>query len=274
MNGNNLSKVLTYMLSPLCQLVGACLDFCSRLRFALKCADQILSCMVSLSLVVTVEEMEEGDSPMILPLDDIAWADSCLIGGVDIENSDWSSMKNTLLEILGSEPDLFVSAAASSTDIEILPSAEEPDSPPSFEASDDESDSTDEVEIEQLLEKYGNLSIKKGTSVFKLGTPSGDRALRSHFDYMKGSGDIYQDLEFKFSEVNLEDSSRDIFKVWEFDFPNQEQELVTQLWKAVGEDSFKPPGSFEQVIKDFDKDEMLDDLVAGVADISLYKDSP
>ncbi|KAK6916647.1 hypothetical protein RJ641_019508 [Dillenia turbinata] len=246
--------------------------------------------------VVLVEEMEEDDLSMILnsmaskrsldvfPPDDIAWADSCLIGGLDIANTDWSSMKNTLLEILGSEPNLFVSSAAPSngilneTDIEILPSAEEPESPHSSDASDGEYERIDQVEIKQLLEKFGNLPIKKKSSVFKSGTS----AIRSHVDYMKESGDSYLELEFKFSEVNLEDSPRDIFKVWELDFSNQKQELVMQLDKAVGEDSFKPlmiesgaisEASFEPVIMDFDN-EMLDDLVAGVADISLDKGSP
>jgi hypothetical protein len=71
----------------------------------------------------------------------------------------------------------------------------------------------------------------------------------------------------------LEQASENIFKVWDLDIPSEEGELVKQLKKALSENSLRTePSAFDDLGKGKDlKEASLDDLIAGIADLSLNK---
>ncbi|KAL3644377.1 hypothetical protein CASFOL_012309 [Castilleja foliolosa] len=77
--------------------------------------------------------------------------------------------------------------------------------------------------------------------------------------------------------VELEQSKEDIFKIWDLEIPDEEDiGLIKQLNKALVESSLDPVLSVSDVDDDdskawkqLEKDESLDDLITGIADLSL-----
>ena len=82
------------------------------------------------SILNSIESNERGEG---LSPEDIAWVDSCLIKDPESSETNMNSLKDALLEIFISQPELINSSAAVSngspeeTDVEILPSSEEAD---------------------------------------------------------------------------------------------------------------------------------------------------
>ena len=80
------------------------------------------------SILNSIESNERGEG---LSPEDIAWVDSCLIKDPESSETNMNSLKDALLEIFISQPELINSSAAVSngspeeTDVEILPSSEE-----------------------------------------------------------------------------------------------------------------------------------------------------
>ncbi|CAA0827682.1 Unknown protein [Striga hermonthica] len=86
---------------------------------------------------------------------------------------------------------------------------------------------------------------------------------------------------FVYQTYELDQPTKDIFKVWDLDLPpeddDDDDDLVKQLNKALGENSLdsKSPISDDNVTKAW-KDlpgESLDDLISGIADLALNPSS-
>ncbi|KAL3515099.1 hypothetical protein ACH5RR_022001 [Cinchona calisaya] len=68
-----------------------------------------------------------------------------------------------------------------------------------------------------------------------------------------------------------EESTEDIFKVWNLDMPDEEDEFIMKLNKAISESSLDltPPVSEDsKLLKDLE-DGHIDDIISGLADLSL-----
>ncbi|XP_028105377.1 uncharacterized protein LOC114304332 isoform X2 [Camellia sinensis] len=186
----------------------------------------------------SVESKQGGDA---LSPEDVAWADSCLIK--DSEISDAGS-------------DGFTGG----TDFESLPSIEEAQTPPHLGRTvdnDDDNDDDDDVlhnEVEENSDDYIVLNkVDKLKSRTKLGNPF----LPNYSEDVKEIENTDLGLDLGFPVFERESLGADIFRVWDLDIPDEEDgELVKQLNKALVESSVRSMPS-------------LDDLIAGISDLSL-----
>ncbi|KAA8536045.1 hypothetical protein F0562_028523 [Nyssa sinensis] len=242
---------------------------------AMAVGDEMIESSVSPRILNSVESKQIGD--MFSP-EDVAWADSCLIKDPETSDSNWNSPKDALLEILSSQPDSLDSSAfgrdgfSGVTGIEILPSSEEAETSQNLGRS-----VSDTVLINEEAEKdVDDYTIKEKTYT-----------RRSRMDLVNGFLPNYNEdrkqIENADSGVDLggfpifvmEPSTDNIFRVWDLDIPAEEDELIKQLNKVLAESSLQPrPSTFDDsgVWKDL-KEKSLDDLISGIADLSLNQNS-
>ncbi|GMP37742.1 hypothetical protein CsSME_00009300 [Camellia sinensis var. sinensis] len=214
----------------------------------------------------SVESKQGGDA---LSPEDVAWADSCLIKDSEISDGNWDSLKAALLnclDITTSQHDSLGFSAAGSdgftggTDFESLPSIEEAQTPPNLGRTvdnDDDNDDDDDVlhnEVEENSDDYIVLNkVDKLKSRTKLGNPF----LPNYSEVVKEIENTDLGLDLGFPVFERESLGADIFRVWDLDIPDEEDgELVKQLKKALVESSVRSMPS-------------LDDLIAGISDLSL-----
>ncbi|KAK7405227.1 hypothetical protein VNO78_06426 [Psophocarpus tetragonolobus] len=219
----------------------------------------------------------------VLSQEDLAWVDSCLVKDSDISETNWIPLKNALLEIISSQPESFTTGGE---DIQI------PTYSISSEYNNTVSTSDDELNQQSLISDGKHLSessstynvnplhmtVESSTDEIpddeKTGTlPSFNPFLSTYNEDLKESETIEFGLYLDSSSYDMEHLADNIFKVWDLDIPSEEGELVKQLDKALSEDSLQTvPSSFDDSMKWKDmKESSLDDLVAGIADLSLNK---
>ncbi|KAF5745414.1 hypothetical protein HS088_TW07G00998 [Tripterygium wilfordii] len=227
-----------------------------------------------------IESFESNRNGDALSPEDIAWADSCLIKDPEISDGDWNTLKDVLLEIISSQPESFDSFVLRSdsfpgvTDMEILPSNEEAENAKFLRATDLDN----VVPYNEVAEVTGYGLRNEGSSISlsqNLEENPSEETLRSAFlptykEAQIASEATASGFDLGLSAYELEPSTEDIFKVWELEIPDEEDKLVEQLKKALSRGASPSPPSFDDsgAWKDLQV-ESIDDLVAGIADLSL-----
>ncbi|KAM4089207.1 hypothetical protein ACB094_07G132200 [Castanea mollissima] len=212
-------------------------------------------------------ERVEGLSP-----EDIAWVDSCLIKDPESSETNMNSLKDALLEIFTSQPELINSSAAISngspeeTDVEILPSSEEADA---LEPSN-----VDDMVLSNEEEKTNgdDLPIKLKNNTLQSLTFERNPFLPTYTEGLKESGRTESMLDLGSSAYDVEPSTEDIFRVWDLNIPAEDGELVKQLNKALTDNSFESiPSTLNDsgAWKDLEG-QSVDSLIAGISDLSLH----
>ncbi|CAJ2651297.1 hypothetical protein L195_g009452 [Trifolium pratense] len=231
--------------------------------------------------------------------EDLAWVDSCLNNDFDISESDWIPLRDALLEIISSQSQSF--GVDGGEDNESHPYREENNMTLELNQQPSTSDaerlpnpsSTYDVSLISMATETTSDEIPdnelNGTlpsSTFSgnpfLPTYNEDLKYNETFDYGLNLDSANYEMEqtseniFKVWDLDsvtdeLEQASENIFKVWDLDIPSEEGELVKQLKKALSENSLRTePSAFDVSGKDL-KEVSLDDLIAGIADLSLNK---
>jgi hypothetical protein len=233
--------------------------------------------------------------------EDLAWVDSCLNNGFDISQSDWVPLKDALLEIISSQSQSF--GVNGGEDNESHPFSEENNITLKLNQQPSTSDvkrlrnpsSTYDVSLLSMATETSSNEIADNeltetltSSTFPgspfLPTYNEDVKYNETFDYGLNLDSATYEMEqtaeniFKVWDLDpvtdeLEQASENIFKVWDLDIPSEEGELVKQLKKALSENSLRTePSAFDDLGKGKDmKEASLDDLIAGIADLSLNK---
>lgn len=215
--------------------------------------------------------------------EDLAWVDSCLNNDFDISESDWMPMRDALLEIISSESQS--SKVDGGDGNQSIPCSEETNT--TFQLN--QSSSTSDVEHLQSRSSTYNVSLISMATETSIDTeftntlysstfqgnpflPTYNEDLRPNktFDlgldldsatYGMDQENIFKVWDMGYATDESEQASESIFKVWDLDIPSEEGELVKELKKALSKNSLR---------KDM-KEESLDDLIAGIADLSLNK---
>lgn len=215
--------------------------------------------------------------------EDLAWVDSCLNNDFDISESDWMPMRDALLEIISSESQS--SKVDGGDGNQRIPCREETNT--TFQLN--QSSSTSDVEHLQSRSSTYNVSLISMATETSIDTeftntlysstfqgnpflPTYNEDLRPNktFDlgldldsatYGMDQENIFKVWDMGYATDESEQASESIFKVWDLDIPSEEGELVKELKKALSKNSLR---------KDM-KEESLDDLIAGIADLSLNK---
>ncbi|KAH8510640.1 hypothetical protein H0E87_008254 [Populus deltoides] len=209
---------------------------------------------ISSVLVDSLESNENGDA---LSPEDVAWVDSCLVKDPEISDGDWSSLKDVLLEILSLQPESHDSSEPGNDDLPrgtdiLMHLSNEAENLQSRVVTDDEGDLS-----ETSLEHAFSPNYKEDDDP-KMCLPV-------------GSG-----LDMGFTASDIEPSTKDIFKVnLGFGIPDEEDELIKQLNKALAENPVQstPSSSDDSGARKDLKEESLDTLIHGIADLSLDQHS-
>ena len=160
------------------------------------------------SILNSIESNERGEG---LSPEDIAWVDSCLIKDPESSETNMNSLKDALLEIFISQPELINSSAAVSngspeeTDVEILPSSEEADAVQFRGRTDD-----DLVLINKETKTKGNdLPINLKNNTLPSLTYGGNSFLLSNIEGLEESGSSGSKLDLGSSTYEMEPSNVD-----------------------------------------------------------------
>lgn len=265
--------------------------------------DEMMEGSVSSLIIESLESNQQGDT---LSLEDLAWVDSCLIKDPENSDSNWNAVKDALLEIVNLQAEQVsysasgIDGMSEGTDIEMYHPGKEAETAESGKNDDDvvpiivESKTNNDshpvnqkagISFSKLFEvddtesetKNDSHSINQKTGIpfselFEVNdtveTSDGDPFLPTYKEGERGSVSPDLGLDLDPFAVEIEPLSDDIFKVWDLGVPDEEDELITQLKKALAETS---SASMPSTIDDSGtwEDESLDNLIAGVADLSL-----
>ncbi|TKY66541.1 hypothetical protein E2542_SST09417 [Spatholobus suberectus] len=214
----------------------------------------------------------------VLSLEDLAWVDSCLVKDSNISESNWNPLKNALLEIISSQSQSF---SIEGEDIQIPPYSISSDcitvelkQQPSISDGKCLSKPSLTSNVNPLLRKVVETSTDEVLDDEKTGSlPSFNPFRPTYNEDLKEDETIDFALNLDSSFYEMEHLVENIFKIWDLDIPSEEGELVKQLDKALLENSFQTvPSSFNDSVKWKDmKEGSLDDLIAGIANLSLNK---
>ncbi|XP_061978648.1 uncharacterized protein LOC133699424 [Populus nigra] len=209
---------------------------------------------ISSVLVDSLESNENGDA---LSPEDVAWVDSCLVKDPEISDGDWSSLKDVLLEFLSLQPESHDSSEPGNDD---LPRGTDILMHPPNEAENLQSRVVTDDEVS---------TIDKEIQTRSNGFPINEEIDVSSSQLFQG------DL----SETSLEHAFSPNYK--EDDDPkmclpvDEEDELIKQLNKALAENPVQstPSSSDDSGARKDLKEESLDTLIHGIADLSLDQHS-
>jgi len=226
----------------------------------------------------TISQQNEIFSP-----EDLAWVDSCLNNDFDISESDWMPLRNALLEIISSESQS--SKVDGGEGNQSNPCSEETDI--TFQLS--QSSLTSDVEHLQSRSSTYNVSLislatetntdTEFTDTLSSSTFQGNPFLPTYnedlrpnkifdlgldidsatYEMDQESENIFKVWDMGYATDESAQTSESIFKVWDLDIPSEEGELVKELKKALLKNSLR------------NEEGSLDDLIAGIADLSLNK---
>ncbi|KAG6777903.1 hypothetical protein POTOM_017745 [Populus tomentosa] len=215
--------------------------------------------------------------------EDVAWVDSCFVKDPEISDGDWSSLKDVLLEFLSLQPESHDSSEPGNDDLPrgtgiLMHPSNAAENLQSRVVTDDEVSAIDkeiqtrsngfpineEVDVSSSQLFQGDLSE---TSLEHAFSPNYKEDDDSTMCLPAGSG-----LDMGFTASDIEPSTEDIFKVWG---SGMEDEFIKQLNKALAANPVQSTPSSSDVSgawKDL-KEESLDTLIHGIADLSLDQHS-
>ncbi|CAM8904365.1 unnamed protein product [Rhodiola kirilowii] len=227
--------------------------------------DVVMDGVVSSALFssLDVRQMEQA-----LSSEDLAWVDSCLVPDSDVPSvGSWDLVRDALLDVLSSQH--VTNFDSSDSGIPLSPV--EP-----VQHVDEETNGLFEEELEEKTDEIGDL-VKE--------LQFGNAFLPTYKEGVNESRTVEDEdnLGFVLDEDETELSVDEIFKVWELELPSEESDFVTQLNKALKSVGFKSSNPFGTSYETFPlsaddvamakwediKDESLDNLIAGIADLSL-----
>ncbi|CAM8907104.1 unnamed protein product [Rhodiola kirilowii] len=227
--------------------------------------DVVMDGVVSSALFssLDVRQMEQA-----LSSEDLAWVDSCLVPDSDVPSvGSWDLVRDALLDVLSSQT--VTNFESSDSGIPLSPVER-------VQHVDEETNGLFEEELEEKTDEIGDL-VKE--------LQFGNAFLPTYKEGVNESRTVEDEdnLGFVLDEDETELSVDEIFKVWELELPSEESDFVTQLNKALKSVGFKPSNPFGTSYETFPlsvddvamakwediKDESLDNLIAGIADLSL-----
>ncbi|KAE8708475.1 Glycosyl hydrolase 9B18 [Hibiscus syriacus] len=231
-------------------------------------------------ILESLESTQQGEN---LSDEDLAWVNSCLVTDTEILESDWTSFKDVLLEIIGDQPETLDPSVTGSnwnpggTEISTVPSIEEE------EAGNYLGKTQDNLLVIPTNEDYvtnpNNIPIKKrtGTKLQFLQEDSSETLREDPFrptykEEERKANVVDLGIQSTLSAEELNSSTVDIFRVWDLDIPDEEGDL-----KELNKVSGKTTPSFQSMPLAFEsstawkdpKDEPIDDIIAAIADLSL-----
>lgn len=216
---------------------------------------------------------QNGDA---LSPEDVAWADYCLIKDLDASDIGWDSLKRAFSEIIDLQSYIDLSSVAENGADMKTTQAEIPcsigDSEDLQGALNGIGHMYEDMESSNTLTNNdANLSAENLELPMHPESHLGN-AFRPDFkDEIPAIEPIDPDFDPDFSVVDLEVPFDGIFRVWDLDTPNEEDELTVQLKKAIAGSASSTSHPVHDVLPKWNNlaDMTVDDLTAGLAHLSL-----
>lgn len=255
----------------------------SNLKIAMPVEDEKMEGSVSSLFTVSFDSNLSGD---VLSAEDLAWVDSCLVKDPEAPDGNWDALRDALLEIVDALPESVsysssgIDGPSVGTDIEM----HRPDEEATAQSQKNDHDVVPANEESETNNDSYPTNKRTGIPVSKLfeGVDTIDSFKGNPFlpTYKEGESESVGEAIALGADLNslafeTEPLSERIFKVWDLGVPDEEDELITQLNKALaGTSSWSGPSGFDDsgTWKDR-KDESLNSLIAGIADLSLDQTS-
>ncbi|XP_021738722.1 uncharacterized protein LOC110705178 [Chenopodium quinoa] len=212
-----------------------------------------------------------------LSLEDVAWADSCLNKDVDDSDTDWSSIKDALLEIISAQPEPPATSVVQSSmqlSADEIPQFRENLISMDFGAgSDEDEDLIDgdfgEIESIDLSEDDEDDFVTRN----KRGRVRGKvlNVFRPNYSEDVKAENLDSDLNSSLTTFEVNTSLEDIFKVWDLGISDEQDEFGKQLNKALADvpSQIQSSSSDSAVVLNDPMQVSIDDVIAGIGDLSL-----
>ncbi|GAB2291752.1 hypothetical protein Dimus_026004 [Dionaea muscipula] len=232
-------------------------------------------------LLDSLKSEQSGGAPS---LEDVAWADSCVINkDSEASESDWDSLKDSLLEILDLQTQLNFSSMANDADMRATESEIIFQSIGNIEdAAGYSKGAPDDDDDDFMEDEAGSSGISTNHDHTDLSSKNPDgatcpkkrlvNAFRPDFrDELPAIGNTDLGFDPGFSvDDDSEVLPNDIFKVWDLGTSEEEDEFTKQLSKALaGISSPATTPSVHDDSLDLVNETVDDDITAGIAHLSL-----
>lgn len=227
----------------------------------------------SLSLTVNpAKSKQNGDVPSV---EDVTWADSCLVN-TEQSDPDWTLLLDALAEAFSTRSDEKPANPASERDalageveIAIARTSKETEPLVSVEttAFDYASIPAENKLAKNKLEKNSDQSDAP-----PLETKFENLFLPTYNESVKEFDDFFAEIDSGFPVYAMEQRNESIFKEWDIDIPDVEDELTKQLGGILsgGNISQADSSSIDDTRAwDASRGQSVDDLVAGFIDLSI-----
>ncbi|GAA0148022.1 hypothetical protein LIER_36638 [Lithospermum erythrorhizon] len=228
------------------------------------------------------EVKQNGDAPSA---EDLAWADSCLAIN-SLSESGWGSLRDALLETLDPYADSIKPDEhdyPKGTDTEMIKLSKLKKNGVKFSDGDDTEmiSSSKESEISMNVDKdldnvassnNDNNFIAENGDMFGPGFTLENVFLATYNESHINIGFSDKEYESALPAFKIDDQSpKDIFKIWELGSSFEDEELITEFSKAISEKPLESLPAVSDVSEASDGLRELDDLISGIADLSLVE---
>lgn len=239
---------------------------------ALNAGDDMVEDSASSLTVNPAEFKQSGDVPS---LEDVNWADSCLVNDAEESDPKWAFLLDALAEALSSHPDAPASRASKrytlteGIDIAITPTGKETEPSVSLETAAFDSASIPAKELENNSDKY---PINDQSDTSPLETTNENVFLPTYKEGTREVDDFDAEFDTYFPVYVMEPRNENIFQEWDIDIPDVEDELTKQLDKILSgvNTSQSDPLNFDDTgVWEVSRGRSIDDLVAGLIDLSI-----
>ncbi|CAN4112452.1 unnamed protein product [Withania somnifera] len=235
--------------------------------------------LLSMAMAVAIDDDAKDDSASPLDLnsigsnesadvvssEDVAWADSCLVSDLAISDRGMDSLKHALLDTFPSKT-IFSSVMRDDSPQEsrVFPTIEEIGISGIVDNTIYDVSPTNEQDANTTHHLINN----KDTDNFMSRINSENEFLPISNEDLRLVEASDSEVDSQFAKLVEEELNDDIFKVWELDIQDEEDELVKQLYEALGGSSldFSPSASENLLVMD---DKLLDDIISGLDGLSL-----
>ncbi|PHT59057.1 hypothetical protein CQW23_01420 [Capsicum baccatum] len=212
-----------------------------------------------------LESIGCNESEDVLSPEDVAWADSCLISDLAILDHGMDSLKHALLDTFPSQT-IFSAAMRDDSPQEshVFPTIVETGISGIVDDMIYDVSPTNEQEGNTTHHQINNKDADSFWS--RINSEKDLFHISNEYPGLVEASDSEVDSGFTtFVEENLDDY---IFKVWELEIPDEEDELVKQLYKALAGSSLGSTLSASEYLGVLD-DKLLDDIIYGLDGLSL-----
>lgn len=237
--------------------------------FAMDAGDDMTEPRVSSS---GPNSVDFGQGGTVHSPEDVTWADSCLTKDPEALENGWNSLRGALLETLISQPDSSAHEMDNTHDsdkMEVFSSSEGTGDVPNLEKA------TIAVASNRTTSEPSSSDSSSGenTGGFWSRHNLDDVFLPTYNENFREPGTSDPEVDMVLQTFKLDEPKDDIFKIWDFDIPPEEDDLIKQLNEALAGSSLDPNPSVSDEFKAWKnlKDAPLEDLITGINELSLSR---